>query len=643
MADEDSLFGSPPPSPTRGRSPSLALPHSSGTQNVGTIALPGSHIYSELPVNPLASSWHHALELAARPPAQPQHITSPPIQQLPQPRDPPIETPLASQKKRKNKPKVSQTQSVTPPINLPDPAVPPPANFLRNQQNLLGTAGLVGGVRPATLAFQRQPCGSTLANPIVVEDEYDPPPLGHGTLSTRVDPVSLPPPSNEQIIGSLIKQKNIFPVLESLLKLVAAGDSQNFAHTPTHTDFNRRDGSEGRPPKRRKLKSVPAGAVDWDVPYPFPNGEGPQAYRTNWEKERGKLLIKQLTGILKSAAKKAATKTYVRQKKREMEMALSPETHGPPPSSMEADSRVPEVLTDSSNENITWPSSYDTEAAYSELSNSLEQFLARPSNDALSSTEPSDISLGLPASDQDSWGMAMWDAISSLQAQGESESQGSRDSSTHPSPFPSPPSVEYTANPSDSDIAIDPTFLTMLDGQLQSYGADVCPPTPALMQSPMESTSSLVDPSSPQMGTPFPDPEICRNEQGTQGGNLYDDFVSQMSQIADSVVMENSLLDVDRMFSIESVTASKPSPAVQPLIPSHPLTSIGIRSSYLQHQNHVSTGPKRMRGAGAREDILRRAKERRRQLVADIERTRVELWETTMEQGVLMQMVKEHS
>jgi hypothetical protein len=42
-----------------------------------------------------------------------------------------------------------------------------------------------------------------------------------------------------------------------------------------------------------------------------------------------------------------------------------------------------------------------------------------------------------------------------------------------------------------------------------------------------------------------------------------------------------------------------------------------------------------------REDILQRARERRSQLVAEIERAKIELWETTIEQGVLSHIAKE--
>jgi len=56
------------------------------------------------------------------------------------------------------------------------------------------------------------------------------------------------------------------------------------------------------PPKRRKLTNVPAGAVDWDVPYPFPEGEGPESHHATWERERARQLIIQLLDLLKGAA-----------------------------------------------------------------------------------------------------------------------------------------------------------------------------------------------------------------------------------------------------------------------------------------------------------------------------------------------------
>ncbi|GJE88628.1 hypothetical protein PsYK624_047110 [Phanerochaete sordida] len=58
--------------------------------------------------------------------------------------------------------------------------------------------------------------------------------------------------------------------------------------------------------KKRKLSHVPAGASEWDVPYPFPDGQGPPDYYQNWQKLRGQQLVEDLVGLVKSAAKKAA-------------------------------------------------------------------------------------------------------------------------------------------------------------------------------------------------------------------------------------------------------------------------------------------------------------------------------------------------
>ena len=193
--DEDSLFGSPPPSPQfqteelasicddddRRLSTSIDI----DTQNVGTIALPGSH-YSELPLNPLALSLNHAT--VHRPPAY------------------------------------FQDQSTTPEVSLPDPSEPPPAHFHINNQQ----------INASTITHTR----GTSLNPIVVDDEDTP-------------------------------------------------IQKNFVNPP--------------PVKRRKLYCVPAGAADWDVPYPFQEGDGPDGYHKTWEHKRSKELVLQFVKLIKLA------------------------------------------------------------------------------------------------------------------------------------------------------------------------------------------------------------------------------------------------------------------------------------------------------------------------------------------------------
>ncbi|KAJ3523925.1 hypothetical protein NM688_g8644 [Phlebia brevispora] len=308
--DTDSLFGSPPPSPGRGRSPSpvpLALPSGQDqdmSQNVGTLALPGSHLCSELP--------------PALPPA-------PPLAALPRPRP-------VTQVRRS-----SQDKSTT---------------HAAKSRPATASSRLVAGVRPADLALQRQTRGQSASNPIVVEDESEQPMIGRRPLANRfpTQVTSVKPPSYEEIIQALVKQKNLVPVLHALLRVVTGSaqlsqypppltgattpaqgsTSQNYPyypqsftypygyyypplpspgpsvspHPPTNAGIS-------RPPKRRRLSSVPAGASDWDVPYPFAEGQGPPNYRTNWEKERGKQLIEDLINLVKSAARKAAAKKVV--------------------------------------------------------------------------------------------------------------------------------------------------------------------------------------------------------------------------------------------------------------------------------------------------------------------------------------------
>jgi hypothetical protein len=82
--------------------------------------------------------------------------------------------------------------------------IPRPAHFLRNQQNLLGEAGLV---KPSTITHIH----GTSFNPIVVDDE-DIPILGWQFKDSRhhfSDPSVLAAPTNEDIVSVLIGQKDI--------------------------------------------------------------------------------------------------------------------------------------------------------------------------------------------------------------------------------------------------------------------------------------------------------------------------------------------------------------------------------------------------------------------------------------------------
>lgn len=333
--ENDSLFGSPPPSPARaGRSRSsspLAFPGggsgSDSAQNVGTLALPGSHFFSELPS--AYKSVPTVTSVLQQPQKQNQGLPGRSMtgsrsgtasaSRVATPLPPPAPRTAAKPRKSSKKAQAGSTPRPTPPpIPLPDPSEPPPSNFLRNQQALLGLAGLVSGVKPANLALQNTR-GTTASNPIVVDDEDDRPTIGrHPPAGADGVPsaVNLPVPSSDAILQTLINQKNIFPVVDALLRLASNG-SQAFQSQPQYSAFCRPPGSVSStstaappPAKKRKLSSVPAGAIDWDVPYPFPEGQGPADYRTNWERQRSRQLLVDLIGLVKNAARKAAAKNY---------------------------------------------------------------------------------------------------------------------------------------------------------------------------------------------------------------------------------------------------------------------------------------------------------------------------------------------
>ncbi|KAJ7127001.1 hypothetical protein C8R44DRAFT_111105 [Mycena epipterygia] len=354
MDDTESLFGSPPPTPIRGRSPSpaLALPSVSGNiinfggssaQNVGTIALPGSHHFSELPVNPLALSLSYPFQSgdASRPPAQQRGDFMTQVRQTPAAsRSPSVSLPPCLLKKRptkkpKAKPKAS-VRPTPPPIHLPDPlqSHPLPPNLLRNQPGLLGTAGVVAGVRPAHLPAHSAPTqGTTSSNPIFVDDEQPTISRFKKGPHSDVDLEWLPPPSNQDIVSTLIKQGDIFPLLENILKFIATEPPHRPAsefsrgHSICSSDAGSRSQTpsdeSGATKKRRKLRQVPAGAELWDVPFPFNDGEGPKAYRNEWEKDRGKKLIAELVALIKGAGKKAAVKNYMDQRRTPTEAELA--------------------------------------------------------------------------------------------------------------------------------------------------------------------------------------------------------------------------------------------------------------------------------------------------------------------------------
>ncbi|KAH7911071.1 hypothetical protein BJ138DRAFT_1151491 [Hygrophoropsis aurantiaca] len=775
--DQDSLFGSPPPSPARGRSPYLAFPQIgeravrenansrgiSATQNVGTIALPGSHMScSELPANlpalslsgssahehpqprsrdlTSASAGHTAINSHPAPPTS-SGSSYPGFVSPHSSCTPTTSRPSSRTGVRKRKPKPSAARTTSLPMTIPDSSAPLPANFLRNQQALLGIAGLVGGVKPARLAVRNQPRGSTSSNPIIIEDELNPPPIGQKPHRPIVDPDNLPAPTGSDVIASLIKQKNIFPVLESLLKLLVAGN--NSAHTPDPSSassagpslsFARPYGvapvssreivSQEQPPnKRRRLSTVPAGAVDWDVPYPFAAGEGPSAYRDNWERERGRQLVTQLVTLIKGAMQNAALRKHMQKNKQRQRHGVLAEPQnenliarmggqcmreGEEEGEEEQLALIAQMREEEEEEEeqpdlqnmaheqddntraecragdiLVPPIGSDSHATLDRLFASLLSGDSIPDislpTGALGYTDPTSGSSGgwcTPTTDvstQDFDQAAFEKFLAELQDFSPAlvqpgvdtpapdgsisipeEASMNFDQFTNSAVSPSAPNTDsdmpnavpntppdiVSMNSAILDDAIDPVLLAISippNPHPQAYSVlstRATSPSPALSQSPVPSASSLGGPITPRWDTPFAEPEIwSANEE---------------SFAAASVPLEPQPKP-----STPELSASQSPRPVHATIDSSIVTHNGgnIASSHSNLQFHASTftrtGPSvavpgiSTKAISNKEDIVRRARERRRQLVTEIERAKVELWETSIEGGVLVQLAKE--
>lgn len=337
MSDKDSLFGSPPPSPARGRSPSLALPESSewrldaqtSSQNVGTIALPGSQKHSsELPVflNPALPSVNSVLKL--RPPAQPAQ---------------PAQPAKAPQRRRQ---RASNTAHSVPRMPSPSP------HTTRTDQTLRDLVGLISHFEPVpppsssrpppiTAPFLRAnqaleaPLGSA-QNPIEIDDSdpiCTPGPADAvnsalvalaGTVAgalrlptTPHETLSISKPTVNNVLHCIKHDPKLIPALQATYEYLGSisNNSQPPPRSFSHATKPLPEPLSSTPRKRKRgHPQVPAGAGHWDVPFPFEPGTEPRGY-SNWHLERGRRVLGELLGLFERGFAKARGETASTVKK----------------------------------------------------------------------------------------------------------------------------------------------------------------------------------------------------------------------------------------------------------------------------------------------------------------------------------------
>ncbi|KAJ3798175.1 hypothetical protein GGU11DRAFT_744535 [Lentinula aff. detonsa] len=743
---EESLFGSPPTSPRIGRSPSpaLALPSRSESivnlQNVGTIALPGSHYNSELPIDPLAlPSYSSTIQGASQPPAQPQighsgsHSPSPDWSQSSKPSSLRVTSqgPFSGQSRgndgRRRREDDSSFLRLPPPeITLPDPTAPPPANWLRSQSALLGHAGLVGRINPSSLS-SRHFRGSTATNPIVIDDDkhsrqHQSQQFSHDRSmptprSQLPNDSNLPTPSIQEIVQILIKQREIFSILNDIFKLLQK-------RNPSSTTITNSSASLGPAPKKRKLNKVPAGAVDWDVPYPFHPGEGPHAYSSTWEQTRGKQLVSELVALIKAASRKAAIRKYMSALTqdqlsatlmKEWETAMPKVAgHDRPESTLYGlpNTHLQEILADASNNPVKPPDSSTSSLSVSASeSSSFDELFALLLAATPNSADPDEAAAvpstnlnslfgninspeSTPELDQsviDNWvsifqtyqvslpdepaathfsdspylappfagaltnpnpplDIGSWDGVSDVPG-GLSPFTPAVDSScwaslpmdmdAHARAADSLSSNELSSpNPSQLGVSIPPTFTSEFGGTPSIVYSPIFPSSSfgdAALITHMLHTTECLDASH----VSIPKTRPSEDEELSPLKSMIDDAIGRGHSGCLSMGLMNSSEAKKQSVQEHSPDfLAVPSSALHPAFPSSVYSSpanTGTSSVFTPPVVRPYDPSGRMI---EKAELLKRARDRRAHLVEEILKTRMQLWETTIEHGVLTRLAK---
>lgn len=223
------------------------------------------------------------------------------------------------------------------------------------------------------------------------------PQLRRRKTNPTVSDALLSVPSHQEVVRVLVAQKDIFPVLKGILKL-ATEDPTLFSGLERRnapfdmTNSPPREQPAGPSKKKRKLDHVPAGADDWDVPFPFAEGYGPQSYRRDWKRERAKQLASQLMSLIKDAIRIAAIKSYWKQRMFESQLAAPLQVGSSYGATSSGSSREPTPFVFSSSPTPSTPTTQNQDQGLDQLVSSLLSAVpgqnALPHQGALSQLAP---------------------------------------------------------------------------------------------------------------------------------------------------------------------------------------------------------------------------------------------------------------
>lgn len=608
--DNDSLFGSPPPSPERGRSPVLALPEDSGwrmenavvhTQNVGTIALPGSqNNFSKIPAPPAVlnacSNRPPFLKLRPASAESKEHVDQPTSRRSNQ------TTTSRFHAAERHSHRMDRTlsdlvslishfgpvQSIKLPPSLSSNSNPNPNPNAPSQQgtkenpiqvdNFRRAPSPIDAVNNALIAL-----ASTVASALKLSNvSQDHPPLSE--------------PAVHHVLQCIKHDPKLIPTLQATheyLNSVPGYHRDQVSH-PVGDTVSTVPSKSKR--KRKQIgPRIPAGAEHWDVPFPFAPGHAPAGYPTQWQLERGRRVLGELLGLFERAFVQSRIK----------------------------DSLFSETTT-------------------------LEPPAKRP---RLSSIGPSfsekyaDIQLNeqvLP-SGLDAQRMTEW--LSSISVPSSTESIIEQPTSADASSFNAPIShVDFSlddiSNIMDvysSDVSMPPQLPTMDFTQLfdnlhwHPLDSDYCtalngPPSARVSVDPVPSADPLSRSLDPNATLAIFSAALPQNFSRVDLDSVEGMFVSD-------VTLTNTLHSRDAAQSMQTIPTASGSSSVREGTPVEP-PSLEAQDFRTQEKCFSSTQLQR------RTAILFRAQEYRNQLLQRLERVAVKKWELQIEEGVLQNLQK---
>lgn len=665
--ENGSLFGSPPASPSRRSTPpGPVLP---GSANVGPIALVGSHNHAELDMRfPAAAStalsasqqplFHSAPRASASlgtiGPRRSSRVATRGTIGSPSTPGPSSGTNIPPRRKRGTRP-----ETAPPPLKiaLPLPGESTPSNFFRNQPGLLGYAGVIGGVHPANLP-QPHAIGRTRENPISLSDDQA------DDSDEESDSNTEPPaPTQAEVLQALVKDREAVGTLTEILRLAAENKK-----------FGSADVDETRPAKRRRTDQSSDARI---------------ALQNN--QVRLKRMISRLVVLIQEAARRA-TRDLVIQRTGHYRPATA--SYGQ--STEQVDKVTPELGTPGPDQSMDLMGSLPpSEDLFGDVPiSAFDDFMASLTTEGFDS--PFNLNPVAPTHSASTETPLSVTPSADLNLNNLDHLLGLLQTLPQAGAEPmqvDTPSIDSPALSLPAGWEIDPALLVMdppntlaqLTAQPSSLqiGSLSSASTPGMIDSPMTSITSPLDPATPQWDTLFPDPTMSNKDvdlrkyafrnsanqnaylgffapasldvQGSLTASLHDLYVPTVPfapslepavtpvQANTSNLIQAGIPNVD-IISTSSMMLPLPSVPPPPLttanphLPPPPVTVVSPRAAARRVASARGKGA--MYTQESRSSVLKRAMERKKLLEVELERARVELWEATIEAGTLTHLLK---